>query len=209
MTSILPSDSMRKLLAERTRVYAEQLEDAPDALDYLVSQRGLSKDLVSRLQLGYVADPIPGDRQYKGRISIPFVQPAGVTWMKFRAIDDDPQKYHAVSGLSTRIYNTPVLLTATQIVITEGEFDTMSFLEAGIDAVAIPGATNWKKPYNRIFRNRRITIFCDGDEPGREFGKKLQSQLYDARIIEAPDGEDANSILTSHGPQKLKEMIYG
>lgn len=167
----------------------------------------MSQDLVLELRLGYVAEPLPGDSWYDGCISIPYIQPAGISWMKFRSITDSGDKYRTIPGLATRIYNTPALQTAREIVVTEGEFDCMTFLEIGIPAISIPGANNWKKEYSRILRNRVVTVFCDGDQAGKEFGLTLTNTLLDCRIEEAPRGEDANSCLKLYGPEWLREKV--
>ncbi len=207
MTSLLPSDDMRKLLEERTQEYQSQFEASQEALTYWVEQRGMSKDLASLLRIGYVETPLPGDQRFQGSLAIPYVQPAGVTWMKFRRLTGDGQKYDAVAGLATRIYNTPILTSARSLVITEGEIDCATFLEIGVAAVGCPGARQWKKEYNRIFRNRNVTVFCDGDEAGRELGSKLTNELMGARIVEAPPGEDANSCYLKYGAEWLREQV--
>lgn len=197
---------MKRSLAERTREYANQLSDHPDALTYLVSQRGLSKALVSDLQIGYVGTPMTGDSWFRDCVSIPYIQPAGITSIKFRSLNGG-EKYRYDKGQVHRIYNTPVLVGARNLVITEGEFDCMSFLEAGVPAVGVPGANSWKREWRRIFRNREVTVFCDGDEAGRSLGSKLADELWGARIVEAPDGEDANSLLLSEGPEYLRKLV--
>lgn len=129
--------------------------------------------------------------------------------MKFRRLSGNGPKYDAVSGLSSRIYNTPVLTTARRVIITEGELDCATFLEVGMQAVGVPGASSWKKEWNRIFRNRIVTVFCDGDEAGRKLGSKLANELWDAKIIEAPEGEDANSCYLKYGSEWLRGKVLG
>ena len=207
MTSLVPSEDMKRLLADRTQEYQSQFEDSQEALTYWVEQRGLSKDLASHLRIGYVETPRPGDQRFQGCLTIPYIQPAGVTWMKFRRLTGNGPKYDAVSGLSGRIYNTPILPTARSLVITEGEIDCATFLEIGIPAVGVPGANSWKKEWNRIFRNRKVIVFCDGDEAGAKLGSTLTNVIYGCRVVEAPPGEDANSCYLKFGPEYLREQV--
>ena len=195
-------------MEERTQEYEKQLQESLEALTYLEDRGITNGDLVSQLRIGFVADPLPGDGRFRGSISIPYLQPAGITWMKFRRLEGQP-KYDAVSGISSRIYNTTILRTARKLVITEGEIDTISCLQAGLQAVGVPGANGWKKEWGRIFRNRDVTVLCDGDEAGRKLGDTLTNALWDARIVECPQGEDPNSLLLTKGPEFLRRMVLG
>lgn len=198
---------MRESLERATQEYQKQFENTLEGLTYW-EERGLSPALASQLRIGFVAEPLPGDYRFRGSLVIPYLQPAGVTFMKFRRLGDGPgPKYDAVSGLTARIYNTPILSRVRELVITEGEIDCATFLELGIPAVAVPGATSWKREYNRIFRNRLVTVFCDGDEAGRKMGSTLTNELMGCRMIEAPDGEDANSCYLKYGADWLREKV--
>jgi DNA primase len=209
VTSIVPSASMKASLEESTTVYEKQLLDHPDAMTYLVDQRGLSPALVSELRLGYVETPLVGDGWFKNHISIPYITPSGVVGMKYRALDDSRPKYKKREGEINRIYNTSILKTAYELVICEGEFNAMACLEVGLNAVALNGTGGWKPEFRRIFRNRKITVLCDGDEPGKKLGAKLAAELWDATIVECPDDEDPNSILVKYGPEGLRELVLG
>lgn len=203
---LVPTPGMRERLRERTEVYSQQFTESDRAQKYWES-RGFSLDTAKALKIGYVSDPLPGDYSFKDRIAIPYLTASGVVSIKFRATEDSPKKYIYDPGQIHRIYNPEALVTGYDIVITEGELDCISFLEADIPAVALPGASSWKKCWWRIFKNRNVTVFCDGDQAGREMGSKLAEVIYGARIIEAPEGEDANSLLQEFGPQVLREMV--
>ncbi len=208
MTTIVPPKSIRESLEASTQEYVKQLSNSEEGLAYLES-RGLSKQVVASFRIGYVGDPLPGDDWFKGCISIPYLTPAGVVGMKYRSVDGSNPKYRKRSGEPNLLYNVSVLTTARKVVLTEGELDVVAATEAGLQAVGVPGAKSWKKPWNRIFRNRQVTVLCDGDQAGRELGEKLSNEIYGCRVVELPDGEDVNSCLVKYGPGWLREKVLG
>jgi DNA primase len=97
-------------------------------------------------------------------------------------------------------YRLPELLAApltTPVYITEGEKDAESLAKIGFVATsASEGAGKWKPELNEYFRDRRVVILPDADEPGRKHAQKVASALQ--RIAERlkvvdlyPDRDDA------------------
>lgn len=206
---IVPTQEMKERLELRVRTYEEQLADNQEALTYW-TERGLSKGLAEQLRIGFVNSALPGDGWMRNCLAIPYVQFGGVvTSIKFRAIDDSQPKYRKQEGEINRLYNTNILQTARRIVLVEGEIDTASCLEAGLQAVGIPGVQAWKQEWNRIFRNRDITVLCDGDEPGEKLGSKLTNTLWGSRMVVCPEGQDPNSLLVQYGPEYLRRLVVG
>lgn len=120
----------------------------------------------------------------------------------------DKPKYLTEPGDRPRIYNTVALTAASPIVgITEGEMDAISATLAGLPTVGIPGVNAWEPYWSAMFLGyERVFIFTDGDEPGRNFGKKLASQLPNASVVHLPDGEDVNSVLVNSGAEGVKSL---
>lgn len=105
---------------------------------------------------------------------------------------------------------------ADYIVITEGHWDAMAYLGAGIPAVSIPsGATNdhWiEECLDFIASFRTIILSFDSDEPGRDatqrVAARLSALLGPPRIIIQPDGcKDANDTLVEHGVEALQGLV--
>jgi DNA primase len=202
---MLLSAEQRKLLETSARQYNRSLWKA---IDYL-GDRGLSLELADAELLGFVDDPLPGQEQFHGRLSIPYVTRAGVVNLKFRSLEgDDGPKYLNLSGFETNIYGVESFFQAHEFIcVTEGEIDRLSLLEAGLPTVGFPGVKSWKPFYRRCFDDYPIIYaFCDGDEPGRDFGSFLAREIK-ARPIHMPTGEDTNSMLVKEGPEWLRKKI--
>jgi DNA primase len=203
---MLLSSEQRNLLEQSTDLYNQSLWRVED---YLVS-RGLSLEFAAGERLGYVEDPLPGQEQFRGRLSIPYITRAGCVNLKFRSIEesDSGPKYLNLSGFETNLYHVESFFQAGEFIcITEGEIDALSLVSIGIPAVGVPGVKAWKPFYRRCFEDYPVIFgFCDGDEPGRDFGQFLSREIK-ARPIHLPQGEDVNSLLISKGAEWLREKI--
>jgi DNA primase len=209
VTSLVPSPATRRLLESRLLTYERQLGGSPEASAYLES-RALTNKTLGAFRVGFVAKPLLGDERYRGRVAIPYLTPSGCVGMKFRAIKDDAEvKYLKDVNEPNRIFNTSVLIRAQFVVITEGEFDCMSVSQAGLDAVGVPGARNWKPEWNRVFFQRDVVVVAHGDPTGREWAERVAINIDCCRIVYMPDGEDVNSMLQSKGESWIREKVLG
>jgi DNA primase len=202
---MLLSSEQRNLLETSTERYNRSLWRVADYLE----SRGLSLDFALGEQLGYVDEPIPGQEQFRGRLSIPYITRAGCVNLKFRSLEEsDGPKYLNLSGFETNLYHVESFFEAHDFMcVAEGEFDALSLASIGLPAIGVPGVKAWKSFYRRCFEDWPIVyVFCDGDEPGRDFGSFLASEIK-ARPIHMPAGEDVNSMLVKEGPEWLRERI--
>lgn len=89
---------------------------------------------------------------------------------------------------SGKIFNIDVLkLSRQHVVIVEGEFDALSIIEAGNDAVALGSVGNvgkfikWLKE-NNVRPYMPLILSLDADEAGQKATDKLADELFDMRI---------------------------
>lgn len=199
-----PSDSLKSWLGKTAQRYHEAL--TPEVLSYLES-RGLDQDAVTGYRLGLVADPDPMHEAYRGRLSIPYITPTGVVTMRFRCLEDHDcraekcPKYTQPSGEETHLYNVQALHDADTVVgISEGELDAEIATLCGLSTVGIPGATNWKSHWYRLFDDfERVLVFGDGDTAGRSFASKLVHTIPGAEAKVMPEGMDVTSFYVESG----------
>lgn len=202
---MLLSKEQMNLLEMSTELYSRSLFRVEDYLE----SRGLSPEFASGERLGYVEDPLPGQEQFRGRLSIPYVTRAGVVNLKFRRLEEDGSpKYLNLPGFETNLYHVESLFAGSEyICITEGEIDALSLISCNIPAVGVPGVKAWKSYYRRCFEDFPVIFgFCDGDEPGRDFGSFLAREVK-ARPIHLPEGSDVNSMLVERGAEWLKSKL--
>lgn len=201
------SESQKESLEKATAAYQENIEVA---LPYLVS-RGLTEGTVSMFRLGVVASDTAslGDERYVGRLAIPYICASGeVVALRFRTLDDSTPKYLSRSGAMPHLFGVSCLLgDSREAVVVEGELDQMTLTQMGVTAVGVPGSKAWNKSWRWLFEDfDRIIVLADGDEAGRDFGKKMVEEI-DATMVELPSGEDTNSIYVKHGADQLREIL--
>lgn len=181
-------------LIAQVAAWQDALLESEEALDFLYG-RGLVMDTINHFRLGYVPDG-----KYAGTISIPYLLPevrGGVPYsVRFRFIREHKPKYLNGTGIRASLFNLNDL-DKPDVYVTEGEFDAMILHQTGRAAVGVPGTQAFRDYYRWLFVGP-VTIFYDGDEPGRKASRlvyrHISSVVQKVFIIDTPDGEDANSL---------------
>jgi twinkle protein len=205
---------------------------SPEHASYL-STRGLSAATCAAL----------GIETHGRHISFPYKTGKGeLLYRKLRALDKTFTLDR--SGASLRLYNLPMLGSVLsrksgripRLIITEGEIDCASLVEAGYEAVtSVPnGAPNithtedvispdqdrafsylWGEADLRpeLTGFREYVLLVDKDEPGQRLCTELMSRLgpekcYVIKPDDWPDGcKDANDVLVKYGPECLRDLV--
>ena len=110
-------------------------------------------------------------------------------------------------GKTRRVpYRLPQLLAAVAdgrtVYITEGEKDVHAIERAGGVATTSPGgAGKWRDEYDAYFRDARVVIVADRDQPGRKHAAVVEAHLHAVAasvvIVEALSGKDAHDHLAA------------
>ena len=206
MSTGMLSESLRMSLAEAATTYHASVDEAAGYL----AQRGITKEAAAAHLLGYVTaeNAAVGHDAYVGRLAIPYLTPTGVTDIRFRAISEDSSpKYLGRIGAELMLYNVLAFRVPSDfIAICEGEIDTITANTlVGIPAVGLAGVNAWKPFYSRAFLDyQKVLVLADGDQPGREMGKKIASVVEQAVVIQMPDGMDVNSTYLQEGADGIR-----
>lgn len=214
----LPTPQQRTFFELAASSYHDQLASDTSAQGYLRS-RGLGPEQASSFRLGVVREPLVGHEQYRGRLAVPYLTPAGVADFVFRCItigcerckakpeDGGHAKYLATSG-ERSLYNVLDLDTESQTIhIAEGELDALTLSAAGFPAVGVGGADGWKPWYTICFADfAEVFVWGDGDKAGSKFAKFIERELR-ARRVALPPGEDVNSVFVGSGAAGLRALL--
>lgn len=206
---MLLSKSLRKQLEESASAYQAALRGEERVHQYLQG-RGITGETALSYRLGYVAQALPGDGDYVNRLAIPYITADGsVVDIRYRSLSDSGPKYLSRPGAVARLFSVRSLLTpGDTIYITEGEIDAVTLNQIGLPAVGIPGANQFQKHWSLLFADfDNVKIICDGDQAGRDFGKRLSQEIEGATVIHLADGLDVNEIYVSHGEEVLREAV--
>jgi DNA primase len=199
--------SQRHYLETATDAYHAQAEHA----EAYLAERGISRQVADTFRLGVVVEPLVGDSDFIHRLSIPYLTLSGVIDIRYRALlPDQNPKYLSRTGASTNLYNVASFMSDSPVIaICEGELDTIVMSGVvGIPAVGVPGANNWRSHYRLLFEDyERVLVMCDGDQAGREFGKKVAAEVEGATVIHLPDGMDVNDMYLHEGAAALRKRV--
>lgn len=212
----LPTPEQRLTFEQATATYQADLAADVAAQQYLL-KRGFSPEIAQRFRLGVVRRPVMEHSHFTGRLSIPYLTPAGVVAMNFRCIQDHDckaveghRKYLKPEGLDSRLFNVLALQERSDFIcVCEGEMDCVALTAAGIPGVAVAGANAWQKHFARCLDDfSKIFVLGDGDTAGSGLNKKL---INDVRAIPVrmPKGHDVNSLYLEGGADALRRLIAG
>lgn len=184
--------------------------------DYLTGPtRGLSPEAIMRFKLGVATGQLNDflllneharedisatglvwntgkDFFERGTVTIPYFVQGTCAQIRGRDLKASKSKYRTPQGQNPMPYNLDALITSSEVIITEGEFDAMLLDDLGFVTVGIPGARAFQEEWARAFADVRKAFICfDNDEAqhtGKEGAEKVASYLGGkARIVELPD----------------------
>jgi DNA primase len=210
-----PTTEQRLSFAQAASQYQRDLAVHTGVQAYLKS-RGFTEQVAQQFRLGVVTSPLVGHERYRGRLAIPYCTPAGVVNFRFRCLEQHScseaghGKYLGLEGLETNLYNVADLKKqGDAVAVCEGELDAITLSMSGIPAVAVPGATNWKKHYRLCLEDfTRVYAFGDADDAGKSLNKRLIESVR-AIPVRLPRGEDCNSLYMKGGADALRRLLSG
>ena len=179
--------------------------------NFFFQRRGISKEVALRYGCGFIKNWIhPKLRIVSGDKKIVYVA---------RAVDPKNKMPKLKVGKSN-IFNVEILRTSEQnVVVVEGEFDALSVIEAGNDAIALGTTTNvdkllsWLKE-SGIRPKKPLVIDLDADEAGRTAAEKLSAGLIKLQIrhcfcsLVVEGTKDQNESLVV-APEAFKALVRG
>jgi DNA primase len=191
---------------------AASYAQASSYISAYLAGRGIDGATAAQFRLGYVAQATPGagDDDYVGRMSIPYETPSGTVDIRYRALHSTGPKYLSRPGSRARLYNVGDLRkVARRICICEGELDTIiTSALCGVPAVGVPGANAWQPHFPYLFEHyERVYVLADGDTAGRDFGKRVASQVERAVVINMPEGMDVNDCFLAEGAEGIRRRV--
>lgn len=149
--------------------------------------------------------------------------PGSNAWSKKQRDNVDTKEFQPCEPV---LYNLPELIEAIkqhkEVYIAEGEKDVDNLVNLGFTATCnFDGASistqkpKWRGEYNQYFKNARVVIFNDNDDPGRAHADYIASELFGvAEYVKRPEipglqeKEDISDwIATGHTKQDIQELV--
>lgn len=178
--------------------------------------RGVDQEEAATFRLGVVETPAPGHERFRGMLCIPYLDRHGnPLTVRFRCLEEHAHedhfhgKYNSLKDDPTRMFNVSAIFSAKDTIhVTEGELDAVILNKVGYNAVAIPGANNFKWRHRKMLAGfSRVWVWGDPDTAGAEFVNKLCKSLrMTARGVPLRDGDVTETYLKG-GSKALMDLI--
>ena len=203
-----PKRKFKKLETPRVPI-----EPKPEAIQYLES-RGISERIAREYEITVRADD-------SAVLVFPFYDEAGrLQLIKYRRTNYDPEKHKgkewSEEDCKPILFGMKQCKSFDRLIITEGQVDSLSVAEAGIDnAVSVPtGARGFTwVPYcwNWVNMFKEIIVFGD-HEKGHitlldDIAKRFKCTIKHVREEDYKDCKDANDILRRYGTAQIRKCI--
>jgi len=179
------------------------------------TERGISEEVAERFKLGYVQDV----RGMSTALVIPMLRADGSYSYQLRNISKEEPLQHYKPKVEDAgeagLFNSEAIKQAKPVAIVEGAIDALSVMSAGMEAIALNGATNKGKLYDLIQQNKAklppIILALDNDEAGRKAQAEIKEMLDKAQIATysinlALQYKDPNEALTTK-PEAFKALV--
>lgn len=215
-----PGESHYDLFRDAADYYHQTLWQTPEALAYLHGpKRGLTDETIKRFRLGWADGKIEkhllsrgftiddmkssglllrnGTEFFSGVITIPYTINHVCVGLRQKELTG---KYKQPAGWTQRLFNLDAAYRKPkEIILCEGEFDTMLAEQLGYAALGVPGAGQWQDHWNDYLDEaRRVFVVFDNDEAGYRGAEKIKASVGDkVRVAIVPPvvgDDDANDL---------------
>lgn len=184
-----------------------------DPIQYLTDHRKLDAALL--VDMGVRAADHP---QLERAVAFPYKRNGKPYAAKFRATGK--KDWRSSQGITRGLFNEDCLKEGTgPIVITEGEIDALSVIQAGYSrAVSLPDGWTADGGKRQVLLDAEaalraapyVIVAGDADEVGESLPKTVANILsgHDVRYVRWPDGcKDANDVLVNFGEGELAKRL--
>ncbi len=192
--------------------------ELPEKVLTWFSGRGISEKTLAKNKIGY-GNSFAG----KNGIHFPYIKNGNVVNVKHRTGDKMFRQEKNAEKCLYR-FDSIVAIQGSTLIITEGEIDALSFVEAGYSTVvSIPdgapsaNSSSYRTKFNflddamrYINKFKKIILAVDSDEPGKRAEEELSRRIGRERcyVVKYPEGcKDANEALVAHGVDSLTQIV--
>lgn len=215
--------SIESALREAAVLYHNALPQ--EVRDYLKS-RGLADGTIDRYLIGFcTGDTVfkakrevlieagllyeSGKEYFAGFITFPHFVRDSIVYMSGRGWPEKAHKKLPKEKVPLNHLYYEDALRKPEIIIAEGEIDTLTLLQHGFNACGVLGTNSFKEEWADKFKAcEKAYVSFDGDEAGREGNRKIAALISpQARIVNLPEGEDINDFFKTKTAADYQELL--
>jgi replicative DNA helicase len=208
-------DSKPDSLPDVDACHAALLSDA-EAMDYLLSVRKFTKEIIDRQKLGLKEKVWFRKSGETKALVIPYLSTEGnVTYAKYRTLPPAEKDFITPSGWDAQLFNGQVLQEGCkEVIFLEGECDVLSCMSNGIEyAVGVPGANVKKAEWIAVLDKvapEKIYLLYDNDSVGQRAAQEMASRIGIDKCLKITlpkEVKDINEFFTKGGTLEAFEKF--
>jgi len=185
-------------------------------IKYMLDARCIKESTLKRFRITEQSEYMPQVKGERNCICFNYFLNNELINVKYR---DGQKNFKLFKGAEKIFYNIDQIRTEKECIIVEGEFDALSYGEAGINnVVSVPNGfsaqgninLDYLDDYYDYFENKeKIYLAVDNDEAGINGQKELIRRLGAEKcyLVNFEDCKDANEYLIKYGVAKLRETL--
>lgn len=209
-------------MANSRRTFIRPKEKKPDGSDefstkmvfYLSEIRKIPMELIRKMKVTQEVEYMPQTKKQENCVVFNYYEQGFLVNKKYR---DGQKNFKMVQGAELIPYNIDSCLGEEELIVTEGEFDTLAFLTAGFKSVvSIPSGANsnteWMNRFYELYfaDKKKVYIATDMDAPGMKAAEEMVRRFGPEvclRVSFSEGCKDANDELVKNGVEALKNCI--
>lgn len=167
----IPADFLSVEECRRAVKMAVTLRNDPKLCEQIANARGWKSETIRDLTVG------PHLGWHEGKLA--FIYETGV---KLRWRQDDERVIRWAFG-KPWLWRGSLVNCARTVVLSEGETDTISLIDAGIErtegtvAIALPSASTFDERWTSLFEGKEVILAFDADKAGQEATRRVSQLL--------------------------------
>ena len=174
--------------------------------------RCISQDTVKKMGIYSDSEFMPQDNKVMSVVCFPYYVDTELVNIKYRAAG---KHFKLVKDAELVFYNQDAISKFSEIIITEGEFDALAWIDIKIEnVISLPAGANLKNAvfidkYIDLFEGKKIVLSTDNDLPGIEARSELIRRFGAERCytLNFKDCKDANEYKIKYGDTELR-FVY-
>lgn len=151
------------------------------------------------------------------RIIIPYFENCEVVYLRGRSTEDKGNRYIGLCNTAgnltaKRVFNRDILKELnedSEILVCEGEFDTMIAVQCGYKAIGIPGVNNYPSNLKQFIKPYEIILAFDNDDAGRKGNEAICNHLQKSvNVLHLKKHNDLTELVVSGGTKIIMNKEY-
>ena len=151
------------------------------------------------------------------RIIIPYFENGEVVYLRGRSTEDKGNRYIGLCNTAgnltaKRVFNRDTLKELNEdaeILVCEGEFDTMIAVQSGYKAIGIPGVNNYPANLKQILKPYSVILAFDNDDAGRNGMETICNHLQrNTSGLILKQHKDITDLIMAGGDKALSNKEY-